>query len=337
MLNIGIIGFGLMGRTHFNAWQKIPGAKISAICDTIFADGKPLEEISGNIGSGNAVDLSGIDLFTDCDEMLANSDLDAVSIALPTFLHAQFTIKAFEAGLHVLCEKPMALNPQECQAMIDAAQKYDKILQIGHCIRFWPEYVKLKEIVDSEKYGKILFGDFYRLSANPGWTGSSWFNDETSSGGMVLDLHIHDTDFILYLLGTPEKVNSTGSTTNGIINHVQSQFFYKNQIAISAVGSWAMSEKFPFRMGFIVGLEKATIEFNSAAGEGLRIFPNDAESFIEKVSDGDGYSNEIAHFAKRIAGENVPEIITPEGSMHTVKITLAEKESVINNCPVNTI
>jgi len=108
-MKVGIIGFGMMGHVHFNAWQKQTDVEITALCDITFAEGKKQQKIEGNIGTADELNLDGIHLFSDCDKMLADCDLDAVSIALPTFLHSEFTIKALNAGVNVLCEKPMAM------------------------------------------------------------------------------------------------------------------------------------------------------------------------------------------------------------------------------------
>lgn len=335
MLKIGVIGFGLMGRTHFAAWQDQQNAKVVAVCDTIFANGKELQTIKGNIGDGDAVNLDNVAIYTDCDKMFAECDLDAVSITLPTFLHRDFSIKAMEAGVHVLCEKPMALNGDDCLAMADASEKLGKELQIGHCIRFWPEYIKAKEIIESGKYGKVMFANLFRLSPNPGWSGSSWFNDEKRSGGMTLDLHIHDTDFILYLLGMPKSVSSAGTKIGGVVNHIQTRYIFDDDIAILSEGSWAMAKTAPFRMGFIIGLEKATLEFNTCTSQCLTVFPDDGEKFSPEVDSNSGYFNEIAHFAAKISGEDVPEILTPRQSMQSVVVTLAEKRSAETGETVN--
>jgi len=104
----------------------------------------------------------------------------------------------------------MALTTAECNRMIRAAAKSGKVLQIGHCVRFWPEYAKAKEIVDSGQYGKVVAGMFQRLGSAPGWSVDNWFIDEARSGGVALDLHIHDTDYVQYLLGCPRRCAATG-------------------------------------------------------------------------------------------------------------------------------
>ena len=166
MLNIGIVGFGFMGRMHYRCWDAMEGAKVAAVCD---ANEKVLEQLgesTGNIeGAGTNIDLSSFNFYTDFDEMLSKEALDAVCITLPTNLHPDFSAKALKAGVNVLCEKPMALTIDECESMVAAAKESSKVLMIGHCLRFWPEYVKAKEIIESGKYGKVVGAVFQRLGA----------------------------------------------------------------------------------------------------------------------------------------------------------------------------
>jgi len=156
MLRIGIVGWGFMGKMHFRCYKSATNVEVTAICD---ADAKQLQNssgVAGNIsGAEDDLDLSNIALYSDLSKMLAEEKLDALSIASPTFLHASQTIEALNAGVHVFCEKPMSLNSGDCREMAEVAKQSGKTLQIGHCIRFWPEYVQAKEIIDSQKYGKV--------------------------------------------------------------------------------------------------------------------------------------------------------------------------------------
>ena len=196
MLRIGIVGWGFMGKMHFRCYKSDTNVEVTAICDV---DAKQLQNasgVTGNIsGAEDDLDLSNIALYSDLSKMLAEEKLDALSIASPTFLHASQTIEALNAGVHVFCEKPMALNSGDCREMAEVAIQSGKTLQIGHCIRFWPEYVQAKEIIDSQKYGKVLAATFQRLSLTPTWSWDNCFLDGKRSGGAMLDLHIHDTEF----------------------------------------------------------------------------------------------------------------------------------------------
>ena len=197
MLKVGIVGLGFMGKMHYRCYNAMDNVQITAVCDADAEQLKNTSGVSGNIsGAEQELDFSDKQLFSDLTSMLAEADLDAVSIASPTFLHVSQTIEALNSGKNVLCEKPMALNSSDCLKMVKTAERSGKCLQIGHCIRFWPEYVQAKQIIDSEQYGKVLAASFQRLSLTPTWSWDNCFLDGNRSGGAMLDLHIHDTDFV---------------------------------------------------------------------------------------------------------------------------------------------
>ena len=333
MLRIGIVGWGFMGKMHFRCYKSDTNVEVTAICDV---DAKQLQNasgVTGNIsGAEDDLDLSNIVLYSDLSKMLAEEKIDALSIASPTFLHASQTIEALNAGVHVFCEKPMALNSGECREMAEEAKQSGKTLQIGHCIRFWPEYVQAKEIIDSQKYGKVLAATFQRLSLTPTWSWDNCFLDGKRSGGAMLDLHIHDTDYVQYVFGMPKEVFSRGIIgPSGEFDHTVTQYFYGNDCIITAEGGWIMAPGFGFEMSFKIMLEKATLVYSSAQEPTFRIFPIDGETIIPEIPTGDGYSFEIQHFIDTLSGKAVPSIITPEQSGDSVKIIEAEKESIRNN------
>ena len=175
MLRVGIVGFGFMGKMHLRCYRGIDGVTVAAVCDADESRLKDTKGAAGNIeGAQTPPDLAGVNLYTDFDRMLTEEKLDAVSITLPTSMHRDFTVKALDAGVNVLCEKPMAVDIPQCEDMIAAARKSGRILQIGHCIRFWPEYAKTKKIVEAGEYGKIWAASFRRLSALPKWSWNNW-------------------------------------------------------------------------------------------------------------------------------------------------------------------
>ena len=333
MLRIGIVGWGFMGKMHFRCYKSDTNVEVTAICDV---DAKQLQNasgVTGNIsGAEDDLDLSNIALYSDLSKMLAEEKLDALSIASPTFLHASQTIEALNAGVHVFCEKPMSLNSGDCREMAEVAKQSGKTLQIGHCIRFWPEYVQAKEIIDSQKYGKVLAATFQRLSLTPTWSWDNCFLDGKRSGGAMLDLHIHDTDYVQYVFGMPKEVFSRGVMgPSGEFDHTVTQYLYGNDCVITAEGGWIMAPGFGFEMSFKIMLEKATLVYSSAQEPTFRIFPIDGETIIPEIPTGDGYSFEIQHFVDTLSGKAVPSIITPEQSGDSVKIIEAEKESIRNN------
>jgi len=329
MLRIGIAGLGFMGRMHYKCWQRLKGVEVVAVCD----DNPNIEEDTkravGNVGeTEEAIDFSSLQLYRDFEKMLEEAKLDAVSIALPTYLHADYSIKALQAGLNVLCEKPMALNVQDCRRMIAEAKRSGKVLQIGHCVRFWPEYAKAKEIVDSGKYGRVIAATFQRLGAAPTWSIDNWFLDEKRSGGMALDLHIHDTDYVQYLFGMPRAVSSFAAKgPTGELLHIVTQYLYDDDKVVTAEGGWAMMPGFGFEMSFNIAMEKATIVYDLTRQPMFKICSAKGQPFTPDVEKDDGWFLQIAHFAKVIRGEKVRPITTLQESLNSVKIVEAEKKS----------
>ncbi len=333
MLRVGIVGFGFMGRMHYKCWKGLEGVEVAAICDVNPNIVEDTKKAVGNIGdTKDAVDFESLELYNDLDRMLQDSELDAVSITLPTNLHPDSSTKALAAGVNVLCEKPMALNVPSCDRMIAAAKESGKTLQIGHCVRFWPEYAKAREIVAEGQYGKVIAATFQRLGSAPNWSPDNWFADEKRSGGMALDLHIHDTDFVRHLFGLPKAVRSFGSNgpTEGLV-HIVTQYIYDQDIVVTAEGGWAMMPGFGFEMSFNIVMEKATIVYDLTRQPVFRLCPAQGEPFCPEVEKGDGWFLQIAHFAKAIRGEKVPPVTTLEQSRDSVRIVEAEKKSVTRN------
>jgi len=329
VLRVGIVGLGCMGVKHFWGYKALEDVSLVAICDIDQSKFTSTSGTVGNVGGTKEVlDFTGIKLYSDFEKMLSEVPLDAVSITLPTYLHAQYVTKAFDAGINVLAEKPMALDLDQCQAMIDAAEKSGKTLQIGHCVRFWPEYAKTKQIIDSGRYGRVLIATFQRLSATPTWSWNNWLLDNSKSGGAALDLHIHDSDIVQYWFGMPKAVLSAGSTNaGGGYDHIVTQFIYDDGKVITAEGGWMMAPGFGFQMSFHVVMEKATITYDCSREPAFRLCPTKGDVITPEIESGDGYSLEIAHFVKILAGEKLPAITRPQQSRDSVRIVQAEVDS----------
>ncbi len=329
MIRVGVAGFGFMGKMHFRCYKAMAGVKVAALCDVHEAGLSQTKGEAGNIsGAEGDLDFTGISLYTDFDRMLAEADLDAVSITLPTYLHAEFTVKALRAGMNVLCEKPMALDIEQCQRMIDASEKSGRLLQIGHCIRFWPEYVKAKQIVDSGDFGNVKAATMRRLSKTPTWSWENWLMRAEKSGGAMVDLHIHDSDFVQYAFGMPRAVFSRcASGPSGHYDHIVTQYIYDDNRAITAEGGWIVTPSFGFEMSFNIILDKATVVYDCTRRPPFKLCLLEGEPVIPEIEPGDGYSREIEHFVRRVRGEDVPEVITPQQSLDSVRLVLAERRS----------
>jgi predicted dehydrogenase len=204
-VRVGVIGLG-MGRHHIAGYQSHPAAEVVAVAD---ADEARLQEIAEKFGVQKR--------YTSGEEMLCQEPLDVVSIVTPNKLHKPLTVAAFEAGCHVLCEKPMAMSAAEGRDMLAAAQKAGKRLMINFSYRFTEQSMALKAQVDTGVLGEVYFGRtvWHRRRGLPGFGG--WFGQKAlSGGGPLIDLGVHRLDLALWLMGYPRPVWVMGSTYNPI-------------------------------------------------------------------------------------------------------------------------
>ncbi|MFH1970321.1 MAG: Gfo/Idh/MocA family oxidoreductase [Verrucomicrobiota bacterium] len=327
-LNIGIIGLGFMGKMHFDTYAKVKGAKVTAIADVdVRKRSGDWSGIGGNIGGATQrQNLRGIHLYENAADLLKDPAVDIVDITLPTYLHARWTIRALKSGHHVICEKPMALKSAEAIAMIAAARAARRRLFIAQCIRFWPAYAKARELVLGKKFGKVVSAVFTRVSPRPTWSWQGWLGDPHRSGADALDLHIHDADFVLYMLGQPRSVLSRAvkNETNGL-DHITTFYSYAPGTLIQAEGAWEYHAGFPFSMTFRIALEKATLNFDA---QGLRLCPAKGQAKPVAVAEGDGYFHELKHFLDCIRRNCASPVVPPESALRSVQLIEAEVKSV---------
>ena len=330
MVKVGIIGLGGMGNMHFGVHEGMAGAQVVALADIeeerLQPGGSSLEI---NIGGGGAViDPERHKTYTDAADLINDPDVELVDICLPTYLHTEYTIKAIQAGKHVLCEKPMALTYQECQTVLDALEGMDVKLMIAQCIRFWPEYVYLKETVESGRMGRILSAGFWRGGGIPEWTWQGWMKDHERSGGAALDLHVHDADFVHYLLGKPRGVCSTGAIgPSGGYDVIDTVYLYENKMAVYAGANMGLPAAFGFEMRYAVVFEKGCLIYNSNSTPGLMEITDSGKTHPE-VKHTDGYHEELSYLIKCLQNNELPAVVTPRSAAFSIKLANAEIESV---------
>ena len=211
--------------------------------------------------------------------------------------------------------------------MIEAAEKTGKKLMVGQCLRFWPEYILLKNMIDDVRFGKVSSAVFHRFGAFPDWSGDGWVSDMKRSGSAVLSLHIHDTDTVLWFFGKPRGVSSFGQVgKDGGLQHVLTSYHYKDVPMVCAEGGWLPGDV-PFTMTVKIVFELATVEYDLNRHPTMVIYHADGTEEPAEVPGGYGHDDEIAYFVNCIQ-ENIPPLrCLPTDSAMSVKIVEAELES----------
>jgi len=334
-LKAGVIGLGGMGRTHLKTLRGIPDVDVVAVCDI---EPKRLEDLDKavaiNVDTGVAgpAGAPAVRKHRDYRRMLKDERLDLVAICTPTHLHAEMIIAALKAGLHVFCEKPIALTGRQADRVVRAAARADRALLIGHVLRFWPDYVAIKKIINSGRHGRVLSAVFRRIGGTPGWGVDNWFLQPRQSGGVPLDLHIHDVDTIQWFFGPPEAVRARGVTgVNGCLTHVVADFRWagsRGRPMVLAEAAW-LDRPYPFFATLTVRLESATVEFEPHRTPTLTVYRGRANRKVHPPLPAEGsYKGEVEYFVKCLqAGRPCDRVPLAEAAAD-VRIVEAEMRSI---------
>ncbi|UCD28460.1 MAG: Gfo/Idh/MocA family oxidoreductase [Planctomycetota bacterium] len=339
MIRVGLIGAGFIGRNHFNQYEQMTDrSKVVALCDK-----EPNRragdwtDVGGNVGDmqGTKRDLGDIKQYADWHDLIADPEVEMVDICVPTYLHAEMSIAALKAGKHVLCEKPMALSVEQCDKMLAAAAKSKQKFMIAQCIRFWPMCVWLKEVIDDKRFGTLRALQLRRQASTPDYSLNNWILDPELSGGAILDLHVHDTDWTIHMFGKPKSITAQAyPQPNGAFDRVHALWHYRNDLVVQIEGFWDMPPGFGFNMGFTARFDQASVVFDLNSGKPLTILKPDGKDETPQMPEKDGYYKEIEYFLGCIQKNEDPKISTPAESRDAVAIALAEKESAQTGKPV---
>lgn len=336
MLKIGIIGCGKITEVrHAPEYAENPNCQLVAFFDVVPERAKALAEQYGGVAY-------------DSIEALLASDVDAVSVCVANAYHAQASIQALKAGKHVLCEKPMATTPEDCEAMVAAAKAAGKFLMIGQNQRLAKAHVKAREIIESGEMGKVITFETHFAHPGPeGWTGvrDSWFFDKkVASFGVMADLGVHKTDLIHYLTGKKiVRTSAVLATLNKTFSDGRPITVDDNAYAIytmedGVVGtmhvSWTNygnennSTKMYMEGGVLRMYDdpKYSLIVEKRDGEVIPYELDLLTSNKEQTSGGRTSTGVIDAFVESII-TNTPPAISGESAMHAMKVVFANEQS----------
>ena len=328
MVNIGIVGVGFMGVTHYKAIDKVKGGKVTALVSRDENKRRgDWRSIQGNFGGGGGIqDLSRIQCYESLDELLADPAIDLVDICLPTTLHVDASIRALAAGKHVLLEKPIAINLRDADKIMAAAKKYRRQFMVAHVLRYFPEFRLIKQVVAAGEYGKVLAAHFKRMISRPQWWDPK---DLQRTGGPAIDLHIHDADFVQFLFGMPKAVTAQGYIGRGdTIEYINTHYQYPGKMAISAQGGWLVQQGCPFEHGYDIYFEDATLKFNSSWGDSPQLLTKDGKIRKPRLPGRDGFVGELQEAVDSVARKKVSKELGGQSARNSLALCLKEIESV---------
>jgi predicted dehydrogenase len=283
---VALLGGGFMARIHAASYAALrERAQVRVVC--ALDGGDPLAE------------QLGAEIVREWERAVALPEIDAVDICLPTPLHRPVAMRALAAGKHVLLEKPIALTLEDADAIGAAAEAAGRVLMVGHVLRYFPEIVEMRRLLDTGEFGRPLSATALRLSAPPDW--NEWMTDPARSGGVLVDMMVHDFDILNALLGPARSVQAEAAAGG---RHVQ--LLVEHEHGGAAVeGSHAMPASYPFTAQLRVLCERGVLEHRFMAGAGdevadamqsiLGVHPADGDvrRFHEDV---DPWGAQIAHF-----------------------------------------
>ncbi len=328
MLRIGLVGAGFIGKSHAEGMTNTAGVKLVGI--TVHNDYANRDKLCAQYGCK---------AYDSYEDMLNSTEIDVIDICVPSHLHEEFAIRAARAKKHILLEKPIAMNLDGATKIVEAAEQNNVRLMVGQTMRFWPEYVKIKELYDRGVLGEVKSVYAARLGQEPNWD-NGWYKDPAKSGELMLNLTLHDIDFLHYLLGAAESVYTVGAKdVHGGYNDVKNIFRFKNGSFAMVDGSLTMTPGYPFTMTCRLDGTKATLEFVFKAGVNLdagakttlTLYREGEKPAEVEYETYDPFQNEIAYFADCMNNNRPFDKMTNESVLGVMRSIDAAKLSLRDN------
>jgi predicted dehydrogenase len=329
MITVAILGGGFMGAAHAANYRSL-GDRVRVKTVASRASERA-RAVADSVGAA---------LTEDVDAAIDDPEVDVVDVCLPTPLHRSATESALGAGKHVFLEKPIALTLEDADAIVAAATGAQGLFMVGLVLRFWPEYAELQRRIAAGELGRPLAVSTLRLSPPADW--NDWMADPAKSGGVPVDLLVHDFDQMNQLLGSPVRVYARAP----VPGHVLAIVDYDGAHGI-AEGSMAMPRSYPFSSNVRVLCQGGVAEYalsaapaedggNIGASEsarGLRLYAGDGAPVTIPVESADPWGPEIAYFVDCVEQTRRPEHGTGEQARRALAVSLAVARSLESGRP----
>jgi predicted dehydrogenase len=265
--------------------------------------------------------MSDIRTYTSLGPCLTREKPDALVLAVHTDLHYSLALQALDAGVHVLVEKPLVLDPKEGEKLIEEASRKDLLLMVAQVVRFMPPYLKLKHWIESGEFGKLNWLSMNRFTGLPAW--GQWkekLKDYGSTGGALFDLAIHDIDFVQWVLGRPDSIEATVLPgKQSAFDFVCARWNYASGPEVKIEGGNRFHHQFPFEAGYMANFEKASIRYSSGS-EHISIATDSDITALPAGDPMEGYAEEMEYFIHCLDQKTRPEACLPQSALESVQI-----------------
>lgn len=320
-MKVAVIGGGFMGETHLEAYSRLAHVEVVGVCNP---KSDPLR-LAGQFGTT---------AFTSFEQMLSTAKPEVVSICLPTHLHKEYVIKAAEAGVHIICEKPIAPTLSDAKEMIEVCKRSGVRLFIAHVLRFFPNYQDIQRQIASGAIGDVGVVHTKRVVGHPGV--NTWYNDPALSGGVIMDLMIHDIDFVRSVLGEVHTVYAMRRKA-AEVEHALVTFKFESGAIANLEGLWGYES--PLTSSCEFAGKKGIIRLNSENTATIRIKkateedPSSFESIPKSPTIHDPFYDQLGHFIECIREDKEP-LVTVDDAYKAVELSLAAIRSAETGAPV---
>lgn len=320
MVKVAIIGAGFIGEIHAECYKKIKNSELVAIVDKVEKKRNKL---------ANKLNIRG---YENIDRLFENEEIECIDICVPSYLHLKILKKAAQAGKHIFCEKPLALTLDDADEMVNLVNENNVRAFVGHVSRFSPEYIKTREIIKKGIIGKPLYGSFKRLAPTPFWFEKDWGFNEKYSGGVTVDLQIHDLDMLIWYFGKPNIIKSQGlyDAKMGGFKHISTAIEFNNGSCGLAETGWAFVKGFPSTREFRILCEKGAIEWmfrRTMKKNDLIVYENDGSVNSLNLKQIDPFLSECQYFINCIENNREIKQSTFEDGRAALELALAAVKS----------
>lgn len=326
MLRVGLVGCGTIGSVHATGYTRMQNAELAGIVEVREEYGRAMAEQFHTTW------------YPNIEMLLEREEVDVIDICVPTYMHRGYVEIAAQAGKHVICEKPMARTLDDAQAMIDVCEENGVRLFIAHVLRFFPQYRKAYELLQAGAVGQVgtvrtTRGGVFPVSWN------DWYASVEYSGTLIVDMMIHDFDFLRWCFGDVQRVFAKSLCGRDLnrIDHAFVSLRFANGVIGHVEGTWAYPSGFHTRIeiagthGVLEHVSDEEMPICIALHE--QINRSDGVAVPESPLEKDPYQTELEHFLACIQSGSEP-IVTARDAYEALRISLAALESAATGRPI---